>query len=221
MDVDTLFIEDATLKDLLANTYGVRATLIFGLPKWAETEHFDIHAKVLSDDPDFLKHMNGKLRREVFGGLLRERFGVASHTETRTLPVYDLVRVGTGPGLVENPPPPRPEDGSAPVPEPIKPGRNGRGNTSVMGTHLDATGVRIGDLCANLGRILDRSVVDKTGLTSFYDMTLNWSDGSTESSDAPSLEAALVEQMGLKLAPSRGPVSVLVVDQAVKPKELD
>jgi len=141
------------------------------------------------------------------------------------MPEYELQRVGNGPGLgpglVENPPPPRPADGSAATPEPIKPGHNGRGNTSVLGTHLDATGIRISDLCGSLGRILDRSVVDKTGLASFYDVTLNWSDGSSENSDAPSLEAALEEQLGLKLVGAKGPVGVLVVDHAERPKELD
>ncbi|SEG25516.1 soil-associated protein, TIGR03435 family [Bryocella elongata] len=225
MDSGTIFITDASLKDLLKNVYGMRDSQIVGLPKWAESEHFDIQAKVLADDPEFLKHMTGKLRREVFERVLRERFGAETHMETRVMAMYELQRVGGGPGvapgLVENPPPPRPADGSAATPEPIKPGHNGRGNTSVMGTHLDATGIRISDLCGSLGRILDRSVVDKTGLASFYDVTLNWSDGSSENSDGPSLEAALQEQLGLKLVGTKGPVEVLVVDRAEKPKELD
>ncbi len=133
------------------------------------------------------------------------------------MPVYELVRVGDGKDLVENPPPP-----AGAAPEVIKAGRNGRGNTSVLPGHLDATGVKIADLGANLARVLDRSVVDKTGLTGFYDITLNWSDERSDAaSDAPSIFAALQEQLGLKLVAAKGPVTVLVVDQATEPKASD
>lgn len=220
MDKGVIYIEDASVRDLLNNVYGVRTTQIFNLPKWAESDHFDIRAKVLSDDPNFLSNIRGAQRREIFERLLRERFGLKSHLETRTMPVYELVRVGPGPQLVENPPPP-----AGTPPEPLKPSRNGRGNTSVAGTTLDATGVRIGDLCANLGRILDRNVVDKTGLTSFYDITLKWQDGAgavesgLQDGSSPSLFTALQEQLGLKLTNSKGPVDVLVVDKASRPEE--
>jgi uncharacterized protein (TIGR03435 family) len=215
MDAAEIFIEDASVKDLLSNVYGTRGSLILNVPKWAENERFDIRAKVLADDPAFFAHVTRAQRKEVFERLLRERFGVATHTETREMPVYELVRVGEGKGLVENPPPP-----AGAEPEPIKPGRSGRGNTSVLPGHLDATGVKIADLCANLARVLDRSVVDKTGLAGFYDIELNWNDERTDAvSDAPSLFAALPEQVGLKLVAAKGPVTVLVVDQASLPKQ--
>jgi uncharacterized protein (TIGR03435 family) len=215
MDEDAIYIQDASLKDLLSNTFGMRGSLILNLPKWAEADHFDIQAKVLSDDANYIQHMTRAQRREIFQHLMAERFGVVTHTETRVLPVYELAKSGRGPQLVENPPPPSPEK-----PEAIKPGHNGRGNTSVLGSSLDATGVRIGDLCANLARILDRSVVDKTGLTSFYNVTLTWKDERSDQNDdntAPSLFTAIQEQLGLKLTPAKGPVEVLVVDQASPP----
>jgi uncharacterized protein (TIGR03435 family) len=220
MDKDAIYIEDASVRDLLSNIYGIRTALIFNLPKWAESDHFDIRAKVLSDDPNFLRNIKGAQRREIFERLLADRFDVQSHRETRTLPVYELTRVGPGPQLVENPPP-----SAGSPPEPLKPGHNGRGSTSVNGTTLDATGVRIGDLCANLGRILDRNVVDKTGLTGFYDITLKWQDSPSPSesgsqeSISPSLFTALQEQLGLKLNSAKGPVDVLIVDRATPPEE--
>lgn len=222
MATDAIYIQNATLKDLLSNTYGLRDTLLLNLPKWADTDHFDIQAKVLSEDANYLQHMTRAQRREIFERLLTERFGVVSHRETRISPVYELVKVSQGPQLVENPPPPSPAQA-----EEIKPGHNGRGNTSITGTRLEATGIRVADLCANLAHILDRSVVDKTGLTSFYDMTLTWSDDRTDPAESsaqetqPSLFAALQEQLGLKLVSAKGPVEVLVVDQASQPKETD
>ena len=86
-------------------------------------------------------------------------------------------------------------------------------------------GVRIGDLCANLGRILDRSVIDKTGLASVYDITLTWQDSPApaenglQENSSPSLFTALQEQLGLKLTSAKGPVDVLVVDKATPPNE--
>jgi|GEM_PF-1237486 len=222
MDTDAIYIQNATVKDLLANTYGLRSSLIDNLPKWAENEHFDVQAKVLSDDPDFLKHMSGALRRKIFERLLGEEFGVVSHKETRIAPVYELVQSGHGPQLIENPPPP-----PSTAPQPIQPGRNGRGNTSLVGTHIEATGVRIADFCGTLGRVLDRNVLDKSGLGSFYDITLDWTDEHAEptandaSNGGPSLFSALREQLGLKLIPAKGPVDVLVVDKASPPKTAD
>lgn len=218
MDADAIYISNASVRDLLANTFGVRASLIFHLPKWAESDHFDIQAKVLSEDAEFLRHMTRTQRREVFTHLLADRFGIQVHRETRMLPIYELTRIGPGPGLTENPPPT-----PSSQPEAIKPGHNGRGNTSILRTSLDATGVRIGDLCGGLASLLDRNVVDKTGLTSFYDITLNWKDDQTNNGitegTAPSLFTALQEQLGLKLNPAKGPVEVLIVDAATRPKE--
>lgn len=217
MDGDSITIRGATLRNLITNTFQTRATLIFSLPKWADSDRFDIRARVLSDDAVFLQHMTRARRREIFQRLLADRFDVALHPETRTLPVYELVKTGVGPGLVDNPPPP-PSD----TPEPIKPGHNGRGSTSYIGTTIDATGVRIADLCGTLGRVLDRTVVDKTGLTGFYDVALTWKDANatedTTQEAGASLFTALQEQLGLKLIPSKGPVEVLVVDKASAPK---
>lgn len=215
MDEDAIYVQNASLKDLLSNIYGMRASLILNLPKWAEADHFDIQAKVLSEDASYLQHMTRAQRREIYQRLIAERFGVQAHIETRTSPIYELVQSGRGPQLVENPPPP-PSD----KPEAIKPGHNGRGNTSILGTSLDATGVRIGDFCGNLARILDRTVVDKTGLAGFYDITLKWRDERSDPSDentGPSIFTALQEQLGLRLTPGKGPVEVLVVDKALPP----
>jgi hypothetical protein len=64
--------------------------------------------------------------------------------------------------------------------------------------------------------------VDNTGLTGTYDLYLRWmpdnDDAVSNPKDAgadttlPNLFTAVQEQLGLKLVPSRGPVSVLVVD---------
>lgn len=220
MDKNEMEAQNVTLALMLSNVYGMRESLIFGLPGWAKSERYDIEAKLLTDDAQFLNHMTRADRREAYLRLLSERFGVKAHLETRIMPVFELTVISSGIKFPENPPP---APGTSAVPP--APGKNGRGNTSVNGTQLSATGVSIGDLCATLSRILDRTVVDKTELKSQYDLELKWSDDRTpsdngsEESTAPSLFTALQEQLGLKLVSAKGPVSVVVVDQVTPPTE--
>ena len=79
-----------------------------------------------------------------------------------------------------------------------------------------------------LSTLLSLTVVDKTGLQGFYDITMTWTpDPDMErlmtgdrppvnDSSGPSLFTALQQQLGLKLAPGKGPVDVIVIDSAEK-----
>lgn len=68
--------------------------------------------------------------------------------------------------------------------------------------------------------LTDRPVIDKTGLTSFFDFTLLWTpDGVAPLPEvnAPSLPTALEQQLGLRFVPTKIAVDALVVDYAEKP----
>ena len=93
---------------------------------------------------------------------------------------------------------------------------------------MPARNATMGDFVSLLQRaILDRPVVDKTGLSGRYDFDLEWAPDETQfgggvpaaSADAPSapLFSAIQEQLGLKLVATRGPVDALVVDKAERP----
>jgi len=90
------------------------------------------------------------------------------------------------------------------------------------------------DLIRELSMTLGRPVMDKTGFTGEFDLNLNYTDeGLTKSPvsavpDDPggnrlpaepdiSIVFAAMDQLGLKLAPAKGPVEVLVVDHAERP----
>jgi uncharacterized protein (TIGR03435 family) len=64
-------------------------------------------------------------------------------------------------------------------------------------------------------------IVDKTGLKGKYDIDLTWSreeiPGSAD--NAPSIFAALEEQLGLKLEPARAPVDTIRVEHIERPSE--
>jgi uncharacterized protein (TIGR03435 family) len=98
------------------------------------------------------------------------------------------------------------------------------------------TGTQIGPLANFLTQSVDRPVIDRTGLTPFYDLTLKWTpDGGNPAPfglpagalpqaplppadpDAPNIFTAVQEQLGLKLEAGRGPVEVVVIDRIEKP----
>jgi uncharacterized protein (TIGR03435 family) len=89
--------------------------------------------------------------------------------------------------------------------------------------HQTATGVTAALIASVLTNEVDRMVVDKTGLTGSYDLTLDWvRDAPSDSTDAPAgptIFTALEEQLGLKLVPAKGPIPVLVIDAVEKPSE--
>ena len=86
---------------------------------------------------------------------------------------------------------------------------------------------------------LDRSVVDKTGLTGIYDFKLQWTpdesqgamfkgpepgpqtptSASSPDSSGPSVFTAIQEQWGLKLEPTKAPVNTLVIDGVDEPSD--
>ena len=80
-----------------------------------------------------------------------------------------------------------------------------------------------------LGQSVDRTVVDRTGLSGVFDFTLEFAPdlgpgsqpGATASasdpSAPPSIFTALQEQLGLKLESQKGPVDVLVIDHVEQP----
>ncbi len=136
---------------------------------------------------------------------ITERFHLQSHMETKTHPVYDLV-VAKG-GVRFKPSTPSDEEGLI----------------SSHGIGFTAKNLPMGVLANFLSRQTNRTVIDKTGLNSKYDMSLNWSleDDSAASTqrsdDRPSLFTALEEQLGLRLRPATGPVPTLVIDHVEHP----
>ena len=66
------------------------------------------------------------------------------------------------------------------------------------------------------GRVLDRPVVDRTGIAGEFDITLEWAfDQGAD--NGPSIGTALQEQLGLRLEAQKGAVEVLVVDHVERP----
>ena len=222
--------ENASLREILEYTYQLQKSQLVGSLAPLENARWDIVATLGNVDggPD--------ATLAAVRTLLSDRFGLAVHRETRTMPVYALRLAradGTpGPALVRSAtdcvalmaaarrgggPPPR---------EAQRCGFRGR----VGG--LQSNGMPLSELALALSGRLERSVVDQTGLTGPWDLTLTYDPGSAQlpagtlapdapappsNPDAPSLLTALQEQLGLRLVSTTAPIDVLVVDRVTRP----
>jgi len=193
-----------------------------GVPSWAKTERYDIDAKVSESDVPKLDKLSRMERNEMMQSVLVDRFKFAAHLETKELPVYELVVAKGGPKLKEAVP-------GDTYPNGLKDdqGQSSPGTMRVGLGAVDCQAVPITSLTEILTELAGRTVVDKTGLTSKYDIKLRWSpedshpnsDAGGGGSEGPDVDffTAIPEQLGLKLIPAKGPVNVLVVDHIEKP----
>jgi uncharacterized protein (TIGR03435 family) len=142
--------------------------------------------------------------------LLASRFNLTVHQEMRESAIYELH-----------------VDKNGPKADALKE-TNARLGISFRGNEMLSNGGDMHDLGSLLSSQVHKPMVDKTGLTGKYHFTLRWSAEQlslvpgTPTGDAdklPSLFTALREQLGLRLDSTKGPVEVLVIDQAEKPSE--
>ncbi|MEZ2347629.1 TIGR03435 family protein [Terriglobus sp. RCC_193] len=206
-----------TLKNMISNVYDVKSWLVFGLPGWAESAHWDIDAKVSAPDVKVMSSLTNEQRRTMIGGILKERFGLVVHTESKVQPVFLLTVMPDGPKFKESPAPLPHAEGEKPKPHGMW--RMGPGS-------LSATDMPMPQLAGNLSYFVERTIVDKTGLTGNYDVELKWTPESRANAgtdngtgDAPpAIFEALKEQLGLKLTADKAPVPTVVVDKILQPE---
>jgi bla regulator protein blaR1 len=141
--------------------------------------------------------------------LLAERFNLKLSHESREMPVYNLVVAESGSKLTPTPsfpPPPETPGGKSMITV-----HSGMQNGSHELMFTNTSPAVFADL---LSQQMGRKVLDKTGLTGQFDITLQWGTGETE---RDKISAALEDQLGLKLEPEQAPVDVLVIDQVERP----
>jgi uncharacterized protein (TIGR03435 family) len=95
-------------------------------------------------------------------------------------------------------------------------------NNSGGSGHITGNRASMGLVTTLLSRMEHQIVVNQTGLTGEYRIALRWAPGSggadiaPADSTAPSLFAAVQEQLGLRLESRHGPLDSIVVDHAEK-----
>jgi uncharacterized protein (TIGR03435 family) len=185
-------------------------------PDWIDSARYVIQAK----PPDTIREAMQTMTREqrskeiqtMQQGLLAERFQLKAHFETRVMPVYELTVAKGGSKLKEN------LDAT-------------QFRAAVGASMIRGKATPISQLLGLLEATPDiggRVVLDKTGLPSSYDFQLKWTplDAASASATLPSANAdgvslftAIEEQLGLKLAATKAPGQVLVIDHIERPSE--
>jgi uncharacterized protein (TIGR03435 family) len=206
---------NTTLTDLITFAYGIHAKQITGGPGWLETEKYDLAAQ-----PNGEGQPNGKQWKGMLQKLLADRFKLTFHRDKKELAVYAITVGKNGPKLTKS------EGNPSGLP-----GLFFRG----LGV-LPATNATIADFAGVMqGAVLDRPVVDQTGLTGRWDFTLTWTPDEFQfagmkggmppppandaAAAAPDLFTAMQEQLGLKLESTKAPAEVFVIDRVVKPTD--
>jgi bla regulator protein blaR1 len=177
------------------------------------TDKFDLAAQ-----PDGEGQPNDKQWKTMIQKLLTDRFQLAFHREKKELSVYAITVGKTGPKLTKSEGDPNGLPGLFFRGLGVLPARNA--------TMADFAGVM-------QAAVLDRPVIDHTGLAGRYDFTLTWTPdefqfgglgmkpptASNDSATAPDLFTAMQQQLGLKLEATKAPAEILVIDRVEKPSE--
>jgi len=202
---------NTTLLEIIKFSYGLQDKQVVGLPDWATTEKWDFNGK--ADIPGM---PNPEQTRHMMQVMLGERYGLKFHEDTKEMSAYVLSVAKTGPKME-----------AAPKDAGPLPGLFFRG-LGVL-TVTNATMLDFSQLMQSA--VLDKPVVNQTGLTGKYNFLLKWTPDESQfggmgmkvppPSDAadapPPLYTAITEQIGLKLEAGKAPVKVFVIDHVEKP----
>lgn len=156
--------------------------------------------------------------------LLAERFHVRLHRENKTLPVYQLVVAKGGPKLTPAESLAEYKDAreqASALKQQARAGLAANAGTGMNGFQLFRT--TLTELARSLSSYVERPVVDHTRLGGYYLVSLMWvPDRPRPAGDfapGPSIFAAVAEQLGLKLQPSKADFQMLVIDNAERTPE--
>jgi uncharacterized protein (TIGR03435 family) len=205
-----------------------------GGPAWIRSERYQVDAK--TDTGTSQGMMNGPMLQ----ALLEERFQLKIHRESREVPAYAVTVAKGGLRLrrfqegsctpldlkifEQFPPPPLPE---LPAGQKycggIDPNDGSRwvgALTSRKGTSVtvEARAMTIDEFAkVSLTSLLERPVVNKTGITERFDFHLQYEadEGTPDYAVLPAMQ----RQLGLRLEPAKTPGEFLVVDRVSRPSQ--
>jgi len=190
-------LANATLSDCLKFAYSLTTDQQIAGPDWINQKlvRFEVTGKAAPETPD-------DQLRAMLQTLLRDRFRIALHMEQREIAHYELAVGKNGPKLKEST---------------VGPGE-AVGSARLDGIRTNR--MQMNKLAALLSRMTRMPVIDKTGLTGFYEFDLRYANevsGTAEENPAgPSVFTAVQEQLGLKLESKKGAMEVLVIDHVEK-----
>jgi uncharacterized protein (TIGR03435 family) len=215
---------NVTVRQMILRAYDIGPTLaplqLTGGPEQVLSARFDVLAK----PPDGAPVGSAPAMLQT---LLRERFNLRTHRETRSTRVYALRRrdpLTLGPKLHPTTKscaafasafrdnaatsPPIGVDGE-PLCLPVK---------ATPGALRMRRAADVASLVRAVQGFLDRPLIDATELSGLFEWDLTFSTRPTNRLiEAPPLPVALEEQLGLELEPRDGPLEVIVIDSLSMP----
>lgn len=197
----------------------LRCPRLEGGPGWIQSDRFEIEAKIPAGTPAYtpIQFSSGEAPQlqAMLQALLADRFRLRIHHATKELSFYTLAAARGGVKI-------KPADGTEMhqlmfrVDEPV--------DQRATALHFTVREAAIRELTRMLGNVLGRPVVDQTGLKGTFDFDLTYDKDLAPPDSAmpaaelggPGLFEALEKQAGLKLAPAKGPMDVIVIDHVEK-----
>jgi uncharacterized protein (TIGR03435 family) len=176
------------LKDVMAYAYGVGKDQISG-PAWLDNDMYAIVAKVPAG-------VSGKQIPAMLETLLRERFGMVIHRESRDVAVFALLEAKGGAKL-------KVADGAT--------GCHGTGDSK---GYILACQTSLAHFADWLSRQTGRPVIDKTQLDGPFAINMDWLPDAPDDPPNTALFEALNKQLGLRLEGQHAPREFIVVDSA-------
>jgi uncharacterized protein (TIGR03435 family) len=227
------------LKFLVEQAWNLTDDMLDGMPKWMDTDRYDLVAKAPAADVD-IDELWAMVR-----SLIVERFKLTSHTEDRMVTAYTLVAVK--PKMKKADPNSRTKYKEGPAAD----GKDPRDKNPMLARLVTCQNMTMAQFAEKLKDIasgyIHSPVLDATGLEGGYDFTLSFSpvgltrtlpggaagpggpvspqpaDAGAVASDptgAVTLFEAVEKQLGLKLEAKKRPTPVLVIDHVEqKPTE--
>ena len=225
-----------SVRELIRDAYGYRNRAhseVVGAPDWVDKERYDVDARASSEFPISTSAGLPPAAEAALRALLAERFKLKVRVESQRRPVYELVMHRAdgklGPNLVPSKGGCRsffqrepvntavvildPKDGE---PQPTRPCPLGVSAGGVFAENMPLT-----DFVKVLGLRpqLNRTVIDRTGLTGGFDINLQYPIDSGVPNPVPPLKPLLESQMGLTLRETEAPVDILVIESIDHPTE--
>jgi uncharacterized protein (TIGR03435 family) len=209
------YTHDTSLADLIDLSYGVHPSQTIDAPSWVRSEKFDLVGTQPGEDVP-----SGGQWLAMIRNLLTERFGLKIRREQRDLASYVLMVDKNGPKNLT------PATSTSPYP-------SLEFNHAPSGVVLPARNAALSQLCQMMQQVvLDRPVVDRTGLTGKFDFVLTFMPNESQfdghppmtasqasGEPAPDLFEAIRSQLGLRLEAAKVPTNVLVIENVERPTE--
>jgi uncharacterized protein (TIGR03435 family) len=193
---DTLTIRHTPLAEIIRRAYGLTPQELAGFPSWVNEDRWDILAKAAAPATD-------SQLWAMMQPLLQDRFKLTFHREPREVSGFALVVSKKGSKLERS--------------------AGGSNEFAMSAGSFRGSNVTMGRLCGLLSSVMQKPVIDATGLEGTFNFAIKPSDFATPGGTPTNLQSLVVtaiqEELGLKLDSRKVTINVLLVDHVEQPSE--